>query len=347
MLGPERVKIPSLQKMAFQALCTAAPRLNFADEFSKATGHINDFGLLTKDYKARCAMDATIERMVSDYYGYIFGGYVRDMIAGIVRNDIDIRFPRRSDIDAFFLDLSKIFIVSPIDKSNKRMYNLLLSPVVHLVVVDKDVPDRFVYLDITNDQDHGGMRYDFDVNTLSLKNGRIVYPPKWNTLQEQLHLQRSCVNQQMTMFNNNGLITERHYTDSDCIYRETYIGSNMIHRICNFEQKGWTIRGKGECENVHCVLSDDTKWGAFVIERKRQREKAASQRKAEWKEFTRLQQLASRKWKQQVIYRKKTNPFYTPPWEIPNHKCLNQEAFHKKRQHQFTKGKVVGKMYRK
>lgn len=166
--------------MAFQALFTAAPGLNFAAEFGKAVEHVKDFRLLYIDYKEKCAMDSTIERMVSDYYGYIFGGYVRDMIAGIKRSDIDIRFPRRSDIDEFFLDLSKTFIVSPIDKSNKRMYNLLLNPVVHLVVVDPDAPDRFVYLDITNDQDHVEMRYDFDVNTLSLKNGHIVYPPNWN-----------------------------------------------------------------------------------------------------------------------------------------------------------------------
>jgi len=243
------MEIPSLQKMAIRSLFTASLSKNYE------LGGLEDFHNLYVWYREQCLLQIAIEQIVSDFGGYIFGGYVRDKIAGIVPKNIDIRFHYRMDINEFFLRLTQQFNVSLLDK-----------PGVHIMVIDRNALDRFVYLNITNEQDHGKLQQDFDVNTLLLKHDRIVYPLGCDSLQEQLRLQRACVKKEMIMSNGNGLFTERHYDHTDCIDRETLLGRNMLYSIRKFEDKGWIIRGKGKCDNVRCVLSNDIMWETYVRE---------------------------------------------------------------------------------
>lgn len=211
---------------------------------------------------------------------YIFGGFVRDLLAGNIYTDIDIRFGRGKYIDLFIkYCMPNKYIVKKnytIDNSISRYSGKCIST----EIFTRDSPNIIIKLDCTylfKDSNivyiDSHIQFDLDVNSLalylSIVNGNLK--SKIIALSNILNLPKiikNCRKKKFIVLNKSGYsVKSHHYIFSDCIFCTDGCDSNneyicytcynmeyYIQRIKNMISKGWIINNN-PCDNLSCILN--------------------------------------------------------------------------------------------
>jgi hypothetical protein len=117
------------------------------------------------------AYEIIIEASV--FGGVVYGGYVRDLLAGDGPSDIDIRFPNDNAAQQFVLGLCKCRVIKVVEVLNSgyvefdqrhRHWKVEIDPVLGFC------NDETLSIDVTVGQSDNA---DFDVNQLELTNNRL------------------------------------------------------------------------------------------------------------------------------------------------------------------------------
>lgn len=201
---------------------------------------------------------------------YIYGGFVRDTLAKLPFNDIDIR--------VFDRNTSTKFISKLEEKYDIRILKCNYDGSISIKIISKET-DEFVNFDITFCTERNNIVHDFDVNmfyttTLSEKITNNIerlneHCNRFNTL---LHI----INHEFVILNSFGYPTIEHlnptmvfdpvtcvirYSDnrrySSCIRRSSLQGRKLRERRKKMERKGWKCLNK-DCQNPECVLAPDS-----------------------------------------------------------------------------------------
>nr|URM62428.1 hypothetical protein [Mimivirus sp.] len=219
---------------------------------------------------------------------FIYGGFLRDYIAGDIYSDIDIRFDSKKLIKIFidyYIPEQYIKQILPISLNNNasRYYckcitmNLILPGYLNYpVTIDLTYTNKsYFMLDIVHSSS------DFDVNMLrltSFKNNDIIsglttYHPNCQindilencrnkqfivmSLDEHPKIKHHVTTKYLYDINENIIGTE--YPDEiafypDCINRYSDHGQRLLQRMVKMQQYGWNCRNE-LCENPWCILS--------------------------------------------------------------------------------------------
>ncbi|AZL89727.1 hypothetical protein QKC54_gp0195 [Megavirus baoshan] len=211
---------------------------------------------------------------------YIFGGFVRDLLAGNIYSDIDIRFGRKQYIDLFIkYCVPDKYIVKKyytVDNSISRYSGKCITIDIFTqnnpnIIIELDC--TFVFKDSYVKQIGGHDIFDLDVNSLALflskVNGNII--SKIIVLSNILNLPKiikNCRKNKFVILNKLGHAVMAHdFTFNDCISCTEYCDPNdeyvcytchhmeyYIQRIKKMISKGWIIKNN-LCDNLSCLLN--------------------------------------------------------------------------------------------
>ncbi|AUV58176.1 hypothetical protein [Bandra megavirus] len=220
---------------------------------------------------------------------FIYGGFLRDYLAGDIYSDIDIRFDSKKLIKIFidhYIPEQYIKQILPTSLNNNasRYYckcitmNLILPGYLNYpITVDLTYTNKSYFMfDIVHSSS------DFDVNMLRLfnfKNNDIVSNLTTFHLNCQINdILENCRNKQFIVMSfgeypkiKHQEITTKYLYDAnenmigvehsngiefhpDCINRYNYVGKILLQRIAKMQSKGWYCRNE-PCENPWCILA--------------------------------------------------------------------------------------------
>lgn len=220
---------------------------------------------------------------------FIYGGFLRDYIAGDIYSDIDIRFDSKKLIKIFidhYIPEQYIKQILPTSLNNNasRYYckcitmNLILPGYLNYpIAIDLTYTNKsYFMLDIVHSSS------DFDVNMLRLfnfKNNDIVSNLTTYHLNCQIDdILENCRNKQFVVMSldehskikhqeittkylydaNENMIGAEHPNEiefhPDCINRYNDRGQRLLRRIAKMQQYGWNCRNE-PCANPWCILA--------------------------------------------------------------------------------------------
>lgn len=207
--------------------------------------------------KPRIEMRDTIFRLVRETEGYVYGGIVRDLIAGLPFNDVDIYFTSKDKFDAFIEKLPYIIIRNELIEGYRGSW---LQRKISLCDREKpnDRPDywrdlnRRIYLDVSYRKN--SFEFDFDVNQLE-----IVFTPvkdcvEINGFYVTLHPDgEGSLKEIIRNIRRKRFIVLRH--QRRCLIRDfgTYFYEKLLDRVNARIKKGWNL--VSECSHCECHLS--------------------------------------------------------------------------------------------
>nr|WBF71032.1 hypothetical protein [Megavirus caiporensis] len=211
---------------------------------------------------------------------YIFGGFVRDLLAGYTYSDIDIRFGRSEYIDLFIkYCIPNKYIVKK-NYTTDNSISRYSGKCIAVEIFTLNCPDIIIKLDCTYVfKDSYVMRigghdiFDLDVNSLALYlskvNGNMTSKIiALSNIQNLPKIIKNCRKKKFIVLNKLGYpVISHHFTFSDCIsctnncdFNDQYICYDCnnvkyyVKRIKNMILKGWVIKNNF-CDNLSCILN--------------------------------------------------------------------------------------------
>ncbi|AZL89728.1 hypothetical protein QKC54_gp0194 [Megavirus baoshan] len=216
---------------------------------------------------------------------FIYGGFLRDYIAGDIYSDIDIKFDSKKLIKIFidyYIPKQYIKQILPTSLNNNasRYYckcitiNLILPGYLNYpIVIDLTYTNKVYFM---SDIIHSNS--DFDVNKLRLDNNIVSNLTTYHINCQVDDILENCRNKQFIVmslheypkikhqkittkyiYDANGNIIDIEHPNEiefhlDCINRYNYVGKILLQRIAKMQSKGWYYRNE-PCDNPWCILA--------------------------------------------------------------------------------------------
>lgn len=229
------------------------------------------------------SMVSRILALIEKFNGNVYGGFARDMVAKLIFNDIDVRFPYDTDVEKFIAALreNNFQIQTAKPEYGYKKINVYDKSSGYLVNMDLSFSEYFTK---HNSYDsfykkrmvrHGP--FDFDVNRLKLVLKSNIYNsydfPDWH-FEEQtytvlfLHdyhipsvdyqdLQRTidhCQRHEFVVLDADSKATTVHFDRSQCIRHDSNTGRKLLARIDKMQARGWKMLNE-PCNNPACILA--------------------------------------------------------------------------------------------
>ena len=233
---------------------------------------------------------------------YVFGGYLRDMVAGIKFNDIDIRVKSDNEKQSF---ISEILEFADIFVENKNIYPCFTC--TNIRVQSRCQRNIWLDIDLTLETNfelgckvYLHSSFDFDVNMLKSKspdkslkliNKHCNMPDIFKNISQKEFVILDKIGQpsfqhwissfdmiaKKTADDIQGRETPTNYgdtwtfvpnssseiTESTCISRSCLQGRNLLRRIEKMERRGWFCINK-TCDNPNCIAAIPDMRQAYV-----------------------------------------------------------------------------------
>lgn len=209
-------------------------------------------------YDIRTSMANRIVDIANNNSGYIYGGYVRDCVAGIDFRDIDVCFPGLDLVESFVKNLNRYYSVK---FESSKFYNCYTICVHHRRI---DRISISIDISLANRPYDESWRADFDINMLRLRNGVIEVVP--HLAIEMSAILENCRQKQFTVLDAQGTCTIKHLDKSQCINRTTKAGKILVERIQKMLDRGWKMLNY-RCQNPVCILATARKYHNYLLER--------------------------------------------------------------------------------
>jgi hypothetical protein len=263
--------------------------------------------ILTQTKEIRQSLDLELQRVekkkmminmifccLRDTGAYVYGGFLRDLLAAKPFRDIDIHFPNETSVQEYISELSRVVTITTVsDKGGESKYDESFS--TKTIIVQKPQfslhgencghhpqqddghsflcghhpqPDDelYIFIDLVwpngvNIDGTTSQCYDFDVNMLRCDEpwtGSLYDNFTSLTVRNPNCKLTSVVdnihNRQFVVLSRGRLLYDHDNIDS-CIHRYSRQGKKLLLRMAKMKKRGWTCLNDNICSNPMCILA--------------------------------------------------------------------------------------------